>query len=322
MTEDKNAFISDLAGLSKPLTKLIETIGEGINILSTPWQIKRNALADAEAISMINASIQEIDGEVIYEGTNYSLKVKKGSIEQAAIQRMIYAEVDRQINLNSIYQKAATILQSKENISAEPVSRDWFVRFRGIAQDISEGEMQQLWARILAGEVETPHTYSYRALDFLKNIQLDEAVVIQKILKHSIGSDEEVLIFGDKDYLTAINIPFVDALLLEELSLASSGLGLNLSPKSQTYFKIIGTKHYIEIENTSDNEESIHVLKLTSLGREIQKLVTSEFEYDTLLKNLEYVNKEIFIFSFIENARVENDSIVGWDDKFIINLNE
>ena len=44
--------IKNLAGLSKPLTKLIEVIASGCNWIAQPYQIKRLANANAYASSI------------------------------------------------------------------------------------------------------------------------------------------------------------------------------------------------------------------------------------------------------------------------------
>ena len=58
---------------------------------------------------------------------------------------------------------------------------DWFVRFFDAAGNVSNDKMQQLWARILAGEVQQPGTFSLRTIETLYNMTHSEATLFQTI---------------------------------------------------------------------------------------------------------------------------------------------
>ncbi|MBA4354443.1 MAG: hypothetical protein C0409_07095, partial [Novosphingobium sp.] len=44
------------------------------------------------------------------------------------------------------------------------VGEDWQRKFASFAQDVSEPQMQRVWARILAGEIRKPGSFSYRTM--------------------------------------------------------------------------------------------------------------------------------------------------------------
>lgn len=317
MSDTNTSLISDLAGLSKPMTKLIETVSSGMNIVTTPWQTKRNAQADAEAIKVLNESMRDVDGDITYTNANFSITVKKGSIEDAAIARVVQEEVERQVNLSTIVEKTALLLKEKTDVSPEPVEKDWLTRFKNIAQDISDEEMQFLWARILDQEIEKPHTFSYRTLDFLKNIQANEAKIIENVMKFSLQGSSEVLIFGDKNYLKTENVCFVDALLLEELGLAYGDLALTLTPNLEDYYRISHSNNYIRITNLSDNKQKIPVMKLTSLGKEVFHLISSYYSRSGIENLVKFLNLgEKVKFELIEDVEILDSGQIRWyDDK-------
>ena len=67
------------------------------------------------------------------------------------------------------------------------MDKDWFTRYFNIVQDISNEDIQDLWAKLLAGEIKQPGSFSYRTLETLKNMTTDEAELFTKIrdiLKH------------------------------------------------------------------------------------------------------------------------------------------
>lgn len=320
MSDTNTSLISDLAGLSKPMTKLIETVSSGMNIVTTPWQTKRNAQADAEAIKVLNESMREVDGDITYTNANFSIIVKKGSVEDAAIARVVQEEVERQVNLSTIVEKTALLLKEKTDVSPEPVEKDWLTRFKNIAQDISDEEMQFLWARILDQEIEKPHTFSYRTLDFLKNIQASEAKIIENVMRFSLQGSSEILIFGDKDYLKTENVRFVDALLLEELGLAYGDLALTLTPNLEDYYRISHSNNFIRITNLCDKKQDVPVMKLTSLGKEVFNLISSYYcrsGIENLVKFMDLGEK--VKFELIEDVEFLDNGQIQWrDDKVSI----
>ncbi len=62
-----------------------------------------------------------------------------------------------------------------DTVSEEPVSGDWMFQFFENCQDVTEAEMQRLWARILAGEVAQPKTFSRRTIELLKTFDSGDA---------------------------------------------------------------------------------------------------------------------------------------------------
>lgn len=57
-----------------------------------------------------------------------------------------------------------------EKISKVQVDPDWMVRWRDGAEDAVSVQLKRYWARLLAGEVLKPSTYSVRAMEFMRTI--------------------------------------------------------------------------------------------------------------------------------------------------------
>ena len=60
------------------------------------------------------------------------------------------------------------MLEGVEVDDAEP-DHDWTARFFDDVQDVLSEQLQELWAKVLKGEVERPGRTSLRTLDILKN---------------------------------------------------------------------------------------------------------------------------------------------------------
>jgi len=147
----------NLEKLSEPITKLIDVVASGMGTLYAPFGTVKQAKADAEAKIIIAKAESEV-----------------ASIEDRASKRLLHKESMRQENLESITSIAANELPGE--VSKDPVDFDWITQYLDHAQDIRDEQLQILWARILAGEVTSPGSYSKRTLDFLKTLDKWEAV--------------------------------------------------------------------------------------------------------------------------------------------------
>lgn len=66
-----------------------------------------------------------------------------------------------------------------DQIIAQDIDPDWFHQFSELVQDISTHSMQKLWAMILAGEINTPGSFSLKTLMLLKQMSFKDAQSLQ-----------------------------------------------------------------------------------------------------------------------------------------------
>ena len=92
----------------------------------------------------------------------------------------------RLANTRSVVENAANELGDKEVSNHEP-NHDWTARFFNDIQDVSSEEMQSLWAKVLAGEVEKPGSTSIQTLSILKNIDQATARLFGKLCSACIS---------------------------------------------------------------------------------------------------------------------------------------
>lgn len=154
--------IKDLAGLSQPITKLIDVFVNGCKWIAEPYQIKRIANATAYASSVQSKEdFKQGLRTTLLEFTNRSI---------------LSVRENRQIdNLVNILNFAGQELRVIDEINDQPVSPEWSSRFFDYAQNIYEKEAQTVWAKILAQETATPGKFFKRTLDILHNIEPFEA---------------------------------------------------------------------------------------------------------------------------------------------------
>lgn len=156
------------------LAKLGETICYGLGL--TAFGCRK--MADAESY----ATIKQVETATKIE----LLKLKKDE----EITNYLLAKENRRLNnIKSITEKAKSNFIEGEHVSNEPVNEDWVNRFFNIVEDISDENLQDIWARVLSGEVKHPSSYSLRTLELLRNITKEEAELFVKASSFYIEKD-------------------------------------------------------------------------------------------------------------------------------------
>ena len=156
--------IGGVGELSKPATVLIERISDAIGGVARPWQIKRVAEAEAEArIAHAESEIEVAD-----------LRLRAGH-------RFIAEQTRIQSNIEGITRKSVANLN--EDASPEMLEDDWIVNFFGKCRDISDDEMQNIWARILAGEANHPGSFSRKTVNLVADIEKGDAEIFSEICR-------------------------------------------------------------------------------------------------------------------------------------------
>jgi hypothetical protein len=259
----------------KSLEKLIEVISNGIGTYYRPKSMRKEADSKAYAIE----TIERAKSKAIAEGKEIEAETYLRIQE-----RTLFKELERQKSIDNVVEIAANQLKDEDNITEEPVNKDWSKRFFNIVQDISDEDMQTIWGRILAGETKTPNSYSLRTLEFLKNLSKNEAEIFTKFAKIKLNSGKDYFICNeDSKFLESeFNIKFTDKLLMVELGLILSKdsleYGFNATQQSSITNAIhCGNKAIILRRKPNMPKQSISILVFTKIGIDIAKLITPSF---------------------------------------------
>lgn len=153
-------------------------------------------------------------------------KIKAGKFKEVADDllssgKMTFTEYYKANNFLEVAKKADEYYSknSSENES-ESYNFDWFVRFFEAVGNISDEKMQELWAKILAGEISKPKSYSLKTIDVLRNIDKQDAELFVKICSCSFPMEEKrVFLPNDVVYLRNHNIQYADIMRLSEYGL-------------------------------------------------------------------------------------------------------
>lgn len=291
--------MGDLVVDGKPLEKLLDVVSNAIGALCAPWQIKRVARAEAEADRIKAIESAKTKALLAENAERYKAL---STIEK----RIIAKEEKRQNNINNVVAVAAQSLKDEKDVSSEQVNPDWATRFFDIAQDISDEAMQDLWGRILAGEVKRPKSYSLRTLEVLRNITREEAELFEKMAQY-VMRDASYYIFQDSfEKNTEIGYQYMEISRLMEIGLVQSSSTIvntyyNNSDESSQHYIYYGEKYVAFVEMPTELKQmSFPIYPLTRVGEELYKLVSPApnreyFEYvlHKILEDNKHFSKRI-----------------------------
>jgi hypothetical protein len=106
------------------------------------------------------------------------------------------------------------------------VDADWFTKWRNGAQDVSREEMQRLWAKLLAGEVAKPGTFSMHTVDFLSRMSSADADLLARAAPFVTSGG---IVKLNDDFLTRHMVSFEDLLDLDDMGVINGTAGFGLS---------------------------------------------------------------------------------------------
>ena len=162
--------LANLGDLTKPATVLIEKISDAVGGIFKPYQIVRVAKAEAEA-ERIRAEGQ----------------IQVTDLHRRALHRFLEEEAKKQSNMEDITQYALPLLD--EQSKPENVKDDWITNFFDKCRIVSDKDMQLLWSKILAGEANSPGSFSKKTVNVLGDLDKEDAVLFTSLCRFVWTSD-------------------------------------------------------------------------------------------------------------------------------------
>jgi len=150
------SLIQGTTAIPQSVAKLIDTVGAQVGYFFEPIHIRRKGRAEADV------AIMQHESRLIIQAK-----------EDRIAERIRRREARRQENIEAITAKAARELP--ESVSEKPVDEDWVTQFFNHSQEVSNETMQSFWARLLAGEVTKPGSFSLRTLALVRVMSKDDA---------------------------------------------------------------------------------------------------------------------------------------------------
>ena len=189
-----NFSIVNLEDTSKLAIALIDKVSEAVGGIARPYQETRVAKAEAKA-AIIRA---EAGVEVAKAEAEEGIIRAEGEAQAKAKAAMIQAESDievarrdealvasrpikQQANIEGITYAALSYLNS--DAAPQDVEDDWVTNFFDKCHNISDKEMRQVWARILAGEANKPGSFSRKTVNVMADLDKADAELFRNLCR-------------------------------------------------------------------------------------------------------------------------------------------
>jgi hypothetical protein len=193
-------------------------------------------------------------------------------IEQAHADRIRSREVRKEQNIDAVASKAYAHLPPV--LPATPVDPDWTAQFLRIAGDVSNEDMQTFWARLLAGEIASPGSFSKRTVATLGILSHTDAIAVEQLSSVIWETSDEGFIALAPDDSTFGHWGLSTGALLE---LQSLGLISDVDPGLELIYEVPRGENALnyhgwiaQIRNTAPSPVGFGLmLRLTSLGVEL-----------------------------------------------------
>ena len=220
----------------------------------------------------------------------------------------VLSKFDHSIHIAKIYVLAAEQAQNTtdEEVSDEPVDPDWATHWHQRAGNVSNEEVQLYWARILAGEIKQPGSFSLHTLDLLSRMSREDVELVDRAARLQI----ETFIYwgppGNDEFSSKTGLSFNFILSLSELGVTSGTSRLTLLRTLEkntinwifkSHNRIVGISHSTETTEVKAQE----IIKLTQVGQELCSLATG------------YKVNEEYLQAFARSLKSENINVMIGD---------
>ena len=305
--------MADLNLTAPAIEKLLDYVASGIGAVAgpvlLPWKAhfegkarRITARSEADALQIIaeartNARRYLVSPDVEARGT---VEITRDDVRE----RIEFQERKRLANIGSVVRGAAESLGDKAINDHEP-DPDWTARFFNSAQDVSSEDLQKLWARILAGEIESPGRTSLRTLSILKDMTQREARWFFDLMQFRISN----FIFEEGfRQISDDNVGGSSMIHLGHVGLFYPGFGVSPEVRldDNGTYSVEHNGHMLVIEGVPCSEVNlIEATSLTSSGLELARFCKHE-------PNLEYLSS-FANFLAKQNYVIKLAPIIGTD---------
>jgi hypothetical protein len=216
----------------------------------------------------------------------------------AVVDDLIDTQITRTKNKGNIFRRTlehiADTPEAEINRVAVPPD-DWMSAFGRISEDISSDQMVETFARILAGEIRGPGSFSISTLRLISGMNQHVAAEFSEICKELIDDH----IFKSRKY--ALGNDWLRIVMLRNEGLFSAIDSSVHQPADSSSWSYGVDSCFINIECTPGMKSEIRVFNLTAAGIEIAKLLPNP-EYESSLRTMV----------------LENDNKNGWKSVTLI----
>ena len=314
------------------IEKLIDYGASGVGAIAGPmlaqWRASREAQARL-ASARVDVEVHRIEAESEAGTSAIIAKARseargylvtpdaevRGTLEitrEDITQRIEFQERKRIANVRSVLEDAADELGDKEVTDHEP-DPDWTARYIDSVQDVSSEDLRKLWAKILAGEVESPGRTSLRTLETLRNMTKRDAAMFRDICDFVIRND---FVFYNDSVKSIGALQYGELLHLQDCGLINAGPNLVKQFTWGTPEEILLTYHngVLMVTKNADAKVELKIpdILLTTAGKELLRFVQCTFHMEYLQALSKFLKSENCELSYLEGVVPLADGRFGY----------
>jgi len=227
---------------------------------------------------------------------------KQMPLQDRSTKRQRLASLRKQENIEEIMVKTFAFCANKP-IDKRP-DLDWFNQYISLAENISNATMQDLWAKILAGELARPGLYSLKALKVFRDMSIVDAKLLAKACSLAVkdnskkniriisGSYQQPGLFNffNQERQQYINLSHFGLNYADILSLADNKLIFKQESESSMMKSGEVLNFYYNGEpltlSSKKNNIALQFYKFTAIGAELANLIIDKpnKEFFSILK--------------------------------------
>jgi len=247
--------------------------GEAISrLISGAADIPAAWLEQKAAAIRSKTEAQKAVAAAIAEQVAHSIKGDVALIERAT-NALIAKELRKQANKESVARKSIEYLRDEPAPGEAPKKpeEDWLNMFEQYAEHASTEKLQDLWARVLAGEIRRPKSFSLRTLRFIAELDQETAMLFERYADGIF--DRDFMLKGTADTLADL-LKLQERELVSEVSgTVSSVMSIN---KDGDLFIGLGDRK-IRIVGKAGTKINIRCSVVTRVGMEIASILHVPF---------------------------------------------
>lgn len=222
---------------------------------------------------------------------------------------MTYSEYYKAKNFMDVAKKADVYYSANPSESREKTCDfDWIIRFYEDVGSVSDEQIQEIWAKILSGEINNPGSYSLKTLEVLKNMSKKDAEMFNKICSFSVITGNGIFVPNISTYLEKCKITYSELMYLDELGLINYSefieCTIRVSDGGVTMF--YNNDLIVLAYSITENIVKVGMLQypLTNVGREL-------FRVQTSLQSNPFFQDVVNEVSKTEGIRIEMHKVVN-----------
>ena len=261
----------NLGNISRPVSTFIEKISDAVTGIAKPWQMRRVAQAEAEEIRILAQA--EADAALIAAEQEFQITDR----HRVAFFRLIEEEAVKQSIIQNIVLKAIPLID-ENNARPEDMDEDWIRNFFDKGRIISDEDVQALLARLLAGEANSPGSFSRKTVNLLADLDKRDAELFQNLCRFKwivLGRMEPLVFDPQHEIYDRYGITFDSLGQLETLGLihfgSVGGFKLTRLPKN-TVALYFGRPVSLVLKKDVENDLATGRVFFTEAGRQLAQI--------------------------------------------------